>query len=308
MNARVRTIFAGTPDFAVPALAALIARAELEIVAVYTQPDRPAGRGRQLQASPVKRLALEAGLVVEQPERVTTPDAQATYATYRPALLVVAAYGLLLPDAFIDPPVTAINVHASLLPRWRGAAPIQRAIMAGDTETGISIMRVVKKLDAGPVWLTRDCPIGPTTTGGELHDRLATLGAEALDAALELYLADHVQEVPQDEAAVTYAAKLGPGDRDIDWSRGSTAIDCQVRALAPLPAATTRFGTLDVKILAGRAASGPANGEPGTVLGHDDDGIRIATGDGVYVVTELTPAGKQRMSARAFRNGYGQYL
>lgn len=308
MTRRVRTVFAGTPDFAVPSLKALLERPALEVVAVYTQPDRPAGRGRQLQASPVKRVAMAAGVPVEQPERVTPVEAQATFAAYAPDLLVVAAYGLMLPPAFIDPPITALNVHASLLPRWRGAAPIQRAIMAGDTQSGISIMRVVLKLDAGPVWLTRECPIDATTTGGELHDTLAALGALALDEAIERYLAGNIVEAPQDETGVTYAAKLGPADRIIDWQRSAREIDCQVRALAPAPGAQTRLGGLEVKVLAGHPRADGRGGPAGALLGHDDDGILVATTDGCYAITELQPAGKQRMSARAFRHGYGQHL
>ena len=302
----VRTIFAGTPDFAVPGLEVLLARPEFEVVAVYTQPDRPAGRGRRLQGSPIKQLALSANLTIEQPEKVTGDEAIARYLDYRPALLVVAAYGLLLPNPFIDPPITAINIHASLLPRWRGAAPIQRALMAGDARTGISIMRVVKKLDAGPVWLMRECPITDRTTGGSLHDELAALGGEALDAALDLYLADAVVESPQDESLVTYASKLGPPDRDIDWRQPAQAIDRQVRALSPSPAAVTRFNTLEVKVLAGHVSR--QTGAAGVVLAHGDDGIVVATGDGSYTITELQPAGKQRMSAQAFCNGYGSHL
>lgn len=304
----IKTIFAGTPDFAVPSLQVLLARPEFDVVAVYTQPDRPAGRGRHLHASPVKALATSAGVAVEQPERVTTDEAIARYLAYQPALLVVAAYGLLLPSAFIDAPITAINVHASLLPRWRGAAPIQRALMAGDERTGISIMRVVKKLDAGPVWLMRECAITPATTGGSLHDELAALGGEALNAALDMFLAGQVSETVQDESAVTYAAKIGPADRDIDWTQSARHIDRQVRALHPSPAATTRFKQLEVKVLGGYASSDAASAPAGTVVSHDDRGIVLATGDGAYTITELQPAGKQRMSAQSFRNGYGNYL
>ena len=307
-KSRLRTIFAGTPEFAVPSLCTLLARQELEVVAVYTQPDRPAGRGQHLHASPVKALALSVGLTVEQPSSVTGEDAIANYLAYSPELLVVAAYGLMLPSAFIDPPVVAINVHASLLPRWRGAAPIQRALMAGDDRTGISIMRVVKKLDAGPVWLTRDCPIGDKSSAGSLHDQLAELGAEALHAALDLYAAGAVIEATQDENAVTYAAKLGPHDRNIDWTRPAVEIDRQVRALRPGPAATTRFKQLEVKVLAGYASTSAHNASPGVVLGHDDLGIVIATGVGRYTIVELQPAGKQSMTAQSFRHGYGNYL
>ena len=305
---RLKTIFAGTPEFAVPSLQALLKRRELEIVAVYTQPDRPAGRGQHLHASPVKILAASAGLPLEQPESVTHASAIEKYLAYGPQLLIVAAYGLMLPSAFIDPPVVALNVHASLLPRWRGAAPIQRALMAGDNRTGISIMRVVKKLDAGPVWLMRECAIDNNSTAGSLHDHLAELGAEALQAALDLYLAGEVMETPQDESAVTYAAKLGAGDRDIDWKRPAIEIDRQVRALRPGPAATTAFKQLSVKVLAGYASPSSHDAAPGVVLGHDDHGIVIATGVGRFTIVELQPAGKQRMSAQSFRHGYGSYL
>ena len=305
---RIRTIFAGTPEFAVASLRVVLARQELETVAVYTQPDRPAGRGRHMRASPVKELAVIAGVALEQPERVTSEEARARYAAYRPQLLVVAAYGLLLPSAFIDPPIVAINVHASLLPRWRGAAPIQRALMAGDERTGISIMRVVEKLDAGPVWLTRDCAIDADITGGCLHSQLAELGALALDAALGRFIAGQIEESPQHEAEVTYATKLGPADRAIDWSQPAKVIDRQVRALNPSPAATTRFKDLEVKVLAGQAADTAHNAAPGTLLGHDEQRIVLATGAGTYAISELQPAGKQRMSVQSFRNGYGHYL
>ena len=305
---RIRTIFAGTPEFAVASLRVVLARQELETVAVYTQPDKPAGRGRHMRASPVKELAVIAGVALEQPERVTSEEARARYAAYRPQLLVVAAYGLLLPSAFIDPPIVAINVHASLLPRWRGAAPIQRALMAGDERTGISIMRVVEKLDAGPVWLTRDCAIDADITGGGLHSQLAELGALALDAALGRFIAGQIEESPQHEAEVTYATKLGPADRAIDWSQPAKVIDRQVRALNPSPAATTRFKDLEVKVLAGQAADTAHNAAPGTLLGHDEQRIVLATGAGTYAISELQPAGKQRMSVQSFRNGYGHYL
>ncbi len=305
---RLRTIFAGTPEFAVPSLRALLTRQELEVVAVYTQPDRPAGRGQHLHVSPIKTLARSAGLTLEQPESVSNDSAVAKFLAYSPELLIVAAYGLMLPTAFIDPPIVALNVHASLLPRWRGAAPIQRALMAGDDRTGISIMRVVKKLDAGPVWLTRECPIGITSTAGNLHDQLAELGAEALVAALDLYAAGAVTETQQDESAAIYAEKLRPRDRDIDWTRPAIEIDRQVRALRPVPAATTRFRQLEVKILAGHASDSAHRALPGEILGHDAHGIVMATGMGTYTIVELQPAGKQRMTAQAFRHGYGNYL
>ena len=304
----IRTIFAGTPEFAVPSLQAVLTRPEFETVAVYTQPDRPSGRGRQVTASPIKRAAQAAGIVVEQPERVTTPEALARFEEFAPELLVVAAYGLLLPTPFIAPPVTALNVHASILPRWRGAAPIQRALMAGDLHTGICIMRIVQRLDAGPVWLQRKLEISPDDTGGSLHDRLAQLGADALTAALDLYLVGNVVETTQVEAEVTYAAKLTAADRAIDWTQAALTIARQVRALYPAPAAVSRLAGLEVKILAGNALIDLVDADPGRVLNHGPTGISVATGSGVYVITELQPAGKQRMSAQAFSNGYGQLL
>jgi methionyl-tRNA formyltransferase len=178
--ATIRTVFAGTPEFAVPALEVLLARQDIELAAVYTQPDRPAGRGQHIQASPIKRIAERAGLTVIQPENLKNTRDVKAFTDIGARLLVVVAYGLMLPAPFITAPVTAINVHASLLPRWRGAAPIQRALMAGDTVSGISIMRVVQRLDAGPVWLRRSCSISEDETYGSLHDKLARLGAESL--------------------------------------------------------------------------------------------------------------------------------
>ena len=305
---KIRTVFAGTPDFAVPSLHALLARPELDVVAVYTQPDRPAGRGRRLAQSAVKQQALAAGLAVEQPVTLAVPSELARFAAHSVQLLVVAAYGLMLPDAFIADPVIAINVHASLLPRWRGAAPIQRALMAGDGSSGISIMRVVRRLDAGPVWLTRACNIEDTDTGGTLHDRLAGLGAAALDDAVDRVVAGTIIEVPQDETMVTYAHKIGPADRAIDWSRPAVDIARQVRALNPQPAATARLRGLDVKILSARAEGGADAATPGDVLSAAADGIVVATASGCLRIVELQPAGKQRMSALAFVNGYGSHL
>lgn len=304
----IRTVFAGTPDFAVPPLEALLKRHDIELVAVYTQPDRPAGRGRKLHESPVKQVARAAGITVCQPPTLRDTAAASAYAALDVGLLVVAAYGLMLPASFIDPPITALNVHASLLPRWRGAAPIQRALMAGDETSGIAIMRVVERLDAGPVWLTRACTIDPRETGGTLHDRLAALGAEALDAALDAWQAGRHGETQQDEARVTYAHKLAHEDRLIDWSRPAAVLARQVRALSPSPGALASLGRLDVKLLFATAQHRAANAAPGAVLGLTDAGLAVATGEGTLLIEELQPAGKQRMSAAAFMNGYGAQL
>jgi len=304
----MRTVFAGTPDFAVPSLHLLLTRPELDLVGVYTQPDRPAGRGRAVLSSPVKRAAEAAGLPVLQPEKLGPAEAQAAFAALRCELLVVAAYGLMLPATFIEPPIVALNVHASLLPRWRGAAPIQRALLAGDTVSGISIMRVVARLDAGPVWLRRECPIDAGDTGGSLHDRLAALGAEALATALDALRDGNVSEVPQDEQAVTYAHKLTAADRELDWRQDAAALERRVRALQPLPAAVTRLAGQDVKVHAARVVHGPAGAAPGTVVEAGAGGIVVATGAGALALTELQPAGRQRMDAQAFLNGYGARL
>ncbi|MEQ8232384.1 MAG: methionyl-tRNA formyltransferase [Gammaproteobacteria bacterium] len=306
MTQPIATVFAGTPDFAVPSLEVLLRRSDIALRAVYTQPDRPAGRGRRLTASPVKRRAEAAGVAVEQPETLRDALALDTFASHAPELLVVAAYGLLLPDEVLAVVRYPINVHASLLPRWRGAAPIQRALLAGDGVTGISIMRIVSRLDAGPVWLRRSCAIEPTETGGSLHDKLACLGAEALDAALDRLVAGTVGEEPQDEAEVTYAAKLGAADRLLDFTATASALERRVRALHPTPGARARLGKLDVKVLA--ASIAPGQGSPGAILARGAAGIDVATGAGVLRITSLQPPGKQAMDAAAFLNGYGDLL
>ena len=197
------TVFAGTPDFAVPSLRTLYHRPDIKGVAVYTQPDRPVGRGGRLIKGPIKNLATDLGLIIEQPTDLQDPATINTFGSYRPEILVVAAYGKILPHEYLEITATPINVHASLLPRWRGAAPIQRALLEGDRETGISIMRMVDRLDAGPVWLVKKCAIQQTDTGGALTGRLAGLGAEALDEALDLYVRGTIEERKQDESLAT---------------------------------------------------------------------------------------------------------
>ncbi|MCB1749340.1 MAG: methionyl-tRNA formyltransferase [Gammaproteobacteria bacterium] len=302
---RLRTIFAGTPEFAVPSLEALLAHPAVDLVAVYTQPDRPAGRGRRLTASPIKHRAVTAGITVLQPDTLAGAAALAEFGALAADLLVVAAYGLILPTALLELPRHAINVHASLLPRWRGAAPIQRAILAGDTESGISIMRIVPALDAGPVWLRRPCDITADETGGSLHDKLARLGGAALREALDLIVENRVSETPQDASLVTYAAKLGAADREIDWHASAHEIERRVRALSPLPAARAPVLGVDCKILGAQARAASVAGPPGRVVDSTDDAVLVATGDGTLAITRLQPAGRQAMSATAFMNGYG---
>jgi methionyl-tRNA formyltransferase len=299
----MRVIFAGTPEFSVPTLAALIGGGE-EVVAVYTQPDRPAGRGRRLTASPVKETALAQGIPVHQPERLRGEAAAEAMRAHGADLMVVVAYGLLLPQAVLDAPrLGCVNVHASLLPRWRGAAPIQRAILAGDSESGVTIMRMEAGLDTGPMYLKRPLALDPRETGGSLHDRLAVLGAEALMAALRGIADGTLVPEPQDDALATYAKKLSKEEALIDWTRPAAEIGRMVRAFNPWPVAETRLGGDVLRIwdaeLPGQSA-GPV--EPGRVIATGKAGIDVATADGVLRITRLQPAGKRPMAAAEFLN------
>ena len=304
----IRTIFAGTPAFAVPSLNTLINDPRADVVAVYTQPDRRAGRGQKLSPSPVKQRALDAGLRVEQPQRFSEAGVVDAFCQFGADCLVVAAYGLILPVTVLDAVRFPINVHASALPRWRGAAPIQRAIMAGDTRTGISIMRIVQALDAGPVWLTRDCAIEDNDTGGTLHDKLASLGSAALSDALTMIATDAVIEVAQDPGAVTYAEKITAADRTLDWSLPAMQLHRNIRALSPAPGARAELGSLTLKVLEAQPCpvdSVVQQAAPGTVLSCDASGLRVATGDGTLAIIRMQPSGKQAMDAAQFANGYG---
>ena len=291
-----------------PSLRALHDRADVDVVAVYTQPDKPKGRGRQRVFGPVKRAALDLGLALEQPASLRSQDAIDRFSSYKPELLVVAAYGQILPAEYLNIPTAPINIHASLLPRWRGAAPIQRALMAGDRHSGVSIMRIIERLDAGPVWLMEKCAIDSSDTGGTLHDRLAALGANALVNAIDLYVEDGVNEITQDDGQTTYADKISSAELAIDWSQPALKIERLVRALSPMPCARTELGGFDVKVYACRLDGADTSAPPGSVLELSQNGIMIATGNGALSVLELQPAGKQRMSANAFINGYGSHL
>ena len=296
----MKLVFAGTPEFAAVSLAALL-RARHEITLVLTRPDRPAGRGLKQQPSPVKRLALERGLELLQPASLKDPDAHAVIAQARPDAVTVVAYGLLLPSTLLAlPPRGCLNVHASLLPRWRGAAPIQRALLAGDATTGVTIMRMEETLDTGPMLLQRTIPIGPADTAGTLHDRLAALGAELLVAAL----ADNPPERPQDPAGATYAPRIAKGEAEIDWTRPAQEIERHVRAFDPAPGAQTRHEGTVLKIWRARVAHGNRAAPPGTVLETDASGIHVACGEHELCVTELQRAGGKRLAARAFLAGH----
>jgi methionyl-tRNA formyltransferase len=299
----LRLAFAGTPQFALPALRALLASPH-RLIGVLTQPDRPAGRGRELRASPVKLLAQEHGLPVAQPATLRTPEGRAALAEWRPELLVVVAYGLILPRIVLEQPrLGCLNIHGSLLPRWRGAAPIQRALLAGDAETGVSIMQLDEGLDTGPVLLARRHPIGLHDSAGDLHDVLAELGAAALLEAIEGLLARRLLPQPQPASGVSYAAKIEKSEARIDWAQSATQIDRQIRAFNPWPVAETRLAGENLRLLrASVADAGEPGAAPGMLLGIAEDGLRVACGDGVLAVHELQRAGKRPVSARDFAN------
>ena len=298
----MRIVFAGTPEFAVPALDAVVAAGH-QVAAALTQPDRPSGRGLAAAASPVKRAAARLGVAVLQPATLKTPEAQAEIRTLAPDALVVAAYGLILPQAALDlPRLGAINIHASLLPRWRGAAPIHRALLAGDRETGISIMRMEAGLDTGPVLLREAVPILPDDTAGTLHDRLAALGARLVVEALAGLARGTLTATPQPTEGVTYAAKLQKDEARIDWRRPAAEIERQVRAFNPFPVAGARVRSTEVKIW--RAAVVDGAGEPGAVIEIDPAGIVVAGGAGALRLEELQRAGGKRLSARDFLRGF----
>jgi methionyl-tRNA formyltransferase len=301
----LRVVFAGTPAFAVPALRAL--HAAHEVAGVLTQPDRPAGRGRDVMASSVKQVALELGLEVAQPERLHgNSEALSRLVSWQPDVMVVVAYGLILPRAVLElPRLGCLNIHASLLPRWRGAAPIQRAILAGDAETGVCIMQMDEGLDTGPVLACASVSIGAETTAATLHDQLAQLGARQLLQILEDCAAGTLKATPQPDSGVTYAHKLSKAEADIDWHRTAIAIDRQIRAFHPWPGAQTRFDGEVVKLLAsrvGKPQAAAAVAAPGTVLGLNGDALEIACGEGMVQALELQRAGRKPVSARDFHN------
>lgn len=295
MSRKLRLAFMGSPDFAVPALRALAAAGH-EIAAVYSQPPRPAGRGQSVRLCPVHAAALDMGLEVRTPSRLRREtDAQADFAALNLDVAVVAAYGLILPQAMLDAPrLGCLNIHASLLPRWRGAAPIQAALLAGDAESGITIMQMEAGLDTGPMLMRQAVPIGPTTTAPELHDALAPLGARMIVQVLDAPPAP----VPQPADGVTYAAKLGRDDGRIDWSRDGAALDRQIRALNPWPGTFSTLAGEVFKIHAAEIVAG--HGTPGETL---DDALCVGTGNGALRLTRVQAPGRAAMDAAAFLRG-----
>jgi len=293
----MRVVFMGTPEFSVPVLDALVAAGH-DIAAVYCQPPRKAGRGKKERPTPVHARAEALGLPVRHPRDFKDPAEVARFAALDAEIAVVVAYGLILPQAVLDAPARGcLNIHASLLPRWRGAAPIHRAIMAGDTKTGVCIMQMEAGLDTGPVLLRRETPIGPEDTTDKLHDRLAGIGAAAIVEALAAL--DRLTAVPQAAVGVTYAHKIDKGEARIDWTCPAVEIDRQIRGLSPFPGAWCAVGGERLKLLDSRLAEGA--GAPGTVLAED---LTIACGEGAVRLLVLQRAGKSVMTAEALQRGF----
>lgn len=306
MTQALRLVFAGTPEFAAEHLKALLDTPH-QIVAVYTQPDRPAGRGQKLMPSPVKQLALQHGLPVLQPPTLRDPAAQEELRALAPDLMVVVAYGLILPQVVLDiPRLGCINSHASLLPRWRGAAPIQRAVQAGDAESGVTVMQMEAGLDTGPMLLKVTTPITAGDTGGRLHDRLAQLGPQAVVQAIAGLAAGTLQGEVQDDALATYAHKLNKDEARIDWSRPADELERLVRAFNPWPICHSTLDGQPLKVLAAETAEG--RGQPGQILDASKDGLTVACGEGALRLTRLQlPGGKPLAFADLYNSRREQF-
>ena len=298
----MRIVFAGTPEFAAQALAAILAAGQ-SVPLVLTQPDRPSGRGMALKASPVKQLALEHGLQVHQPASLKSAESRQPIIDASPDVMVVAAYGLILPQAALDiPRLGCINIHASLLPRWRGAAPIQRAVLAGDAETGVTLMRMEAGLDTGPMLLKGRLPITDADCAATLHAKLAALGARLMVEALPRLARGELPGEPQPAEGVTYAAKLEKSEAALDWRQTAVALSRAVRAFDPFPGTVARIEGQTIKVW--RAEPAPGAGEPGTVLAANVDGILVACGEGALRLVELQKSGGKRLQAADFLHGF----
>jgi methionyl-tRNA formyltransferase len=299
-----KIVFMGTPDFAVPTLRALIEYHD--VIGVVTQPDRPAGRSRQVQLSPVKQVALEAGIPVFQPEKLRRPEAIAELRRWSPDVNIVAAFGQILPQVVLDiPPHGSINIHASLLPRWRGAAPIQAAIRAGDADTGITIMQMDAGLDTGAILTQRAIPIASDETGQTLHDKLSLLGANLLIEALPQILSGEIRPQPQDESLATFAPRIDKNDGRIDWSHDAAHIERTVRAFTPWPGTFTTWDDKLLKILSGVVEGGSA--EAGRVFERSGK-IAVGTGSGLFCPTRLQLEGRSAVNSDDFIRGHSQFV
>ncbi len=301
MKESPRIVYAGTPEFAATALSALL-DAGFSIVAVYTQPDRPAGRGHKLTPSPVKQLALKHAIPVEQPLSFKDPADVETLRSYQPDLMIVAAYGIILPQSVLDIPTAGcLNIHGSLLPRWRGAAPIQRAIQAGDAETGITIMQMEAGLDTGPMLYKVATPILPTDTGGSLHDRLAELGGGAIVHALRQLV--NLKPEIQDDQQANYAAKLSKAESDLDWSQPAEVLERTINAFNPWPGTSSLCDKDRIKVWEAKAHHEIHQATPGTILKRTIDGISVACGSGVLTIGKLQLPGAKALAVKDFVNG-----
>lgn len=297
-------VFMGTPDFAVPALKLLIQHHN--VLGVVTQPDRPAGRSRQVQMSPVKQVALDAGIPVFQPEKIRRPEAIEELRQWSPDVYVVAAFGQILPQTVLDiPPHGSVNIHASLLPRWRGAAPIQAAIRAGDTETGITIMKMDAGLDTGPILRQQAIPIAPDETGQSLHDKLAALGGNLLIETLPGYLSGEIQPQPQDDSLATLAPRIQKEEGHIDWTQPAVHIERTVRAFTPWPGTYSLWNGKQLKIHSGEIGEG--NLETGRVA-ESRGRIAIGTGDGLFLPTRVQLEGRSAVSIDDFVRGHSDFV
>lgn len=297
-------VFMGTPEFAVPVLRKLIE--QYDVIGVVTQPDRPAGRHRQLQPSPVKQVALDQHIPVFQPEKLRRAEAVAELKQWQPDVYVVAAFGQILPQAVLDiPPLGSINVHASLLPRWRGAAPIQAAIQAGDSETGVTIMKMDAGLDTGPMLKKRAIPIAVDETGQSLHDKLAVLGGDLLIDTLPGYISGDIQPQAQSEDGMTYAPMVKKEEGNIDWQQSAVTIERLIRAFTPWPGTYTYWKGQPMKILSGVVISGRA--ESGEVI-KTADGIAVGTGDGLLRLHQIQLAARKAMTAEEFIRGQADFV
>ncbi len=299
----IRLVFAGTPEFAAVSLTALL-ESSYQPIAVYCQPDRPSGRGRKLRAGPVKALAIEHGVEVMQPQSFKQADTIAAFKALKPDVLVVVAYGLILPQAVLDiPTYGAINVHASLLPRWRGAAPIQRAILAGDSETGITTMQMDAGLDTGDMLFKSVCAIDAEDSASRLHDKLASLGAQTLMKTLDRLANGELSSEKQDEELATYAAKISVEEARLDWNLGAEQLALRVRAFNPVPVAHSTYDGERYKFWQASALTEKTQSAPGTIIALSKSGVDVQTKNGLLRITKLQAPGKRAMNVADFVNG-----
>jgi methionyl-tRNA formyltransferase len=303
----LKILFMGTSDFAVPALKALHG-AGYPLTLVVTQPDRPAGRGLELKASPVKKTAVELGLEVFQPEKIKFPESVEMLKSHPPDVTVVAAYGQILPLSVLRvPKVTNLNIHGSILPKYRGAAPIHYAVMAGETETGVTIMYMGEKLDDGDMLLVKKTPIGPDECTGDVHDRLAILGAEGIVEALALLAENKAPRIPQDHSLATFSPSIKREKCRVQWEKSAPEVVNQIRGLAPWPVAETQWGEMPLRLFSAKALDGTVSTTPGEVLAVGKEGVEVASGKGRVLLKEIQPPGKKRMGAFEFTLGHPNF-